>query len=341
MEFNWLILLICAISGTAYLYFKSWQKRRLEEEARISEYIEEDTRKRASMMPFRETLKNAGAPMNMKEVVELLNYDPSSNSTMDSFRNIAQRSHCLFAKSAKVWATKPFDTSRSLHDNVVENLSALQIFLKMAKPLHLDGFLFEIPGSYNDNVAAFGEGVRIALSAINPECMRRSYIGGRGWFFEYDHESLFVTTFSCCYPDNHSRFTYGTPSGFVLLQPEFSFAWKEIGDDTPHTEWDAPKTMRDKIRVEFKKHGREYLIPDTVTYPAAHHIVKPLHLNDPVVEWWKVPPGKKLKERTFQRKLRLSTDILRTYISSGRYEDIICDGDSPSEVENEVLVDFV
>ena len=77
-------------------------------------------------------------------------------------------------------------------------------------------------------------------------------------------------------------------SSFVLLQPMYSFAVHDISPDTPHTNWECPKTERDHIRVAYKNDGRGYLIRDTVVYPPAHDIVKPL-VEGPenVHEWWK------------------------------------------------------
>jgi len=116
--------------------------------------------------------------------------------------------------------------------------------------------------------------------------LEKSYVGKRGWYFEYLNEPIFVTTFSPSYPSDNARYAYGCSSGFVLLQPEFSFAWKDIGNDTPDTNWDNPQTVRDKIRCEFKKHGQLYDIPPTIYYPTAAGIVPPLKLGMPVVEWW-------------------------------------------------------
>ena len=86
------------------------------------------------------------------------------------------------------------------------------------------------------------------------------------------------------------RYTFGVESSFILLQPMYSFAIHDISSDTPHTNWECPVTQRDKIRVAYKANNRGYLIRDTVTYPAAHDIVKPLVEGaGDVVEWWKEP----------------------------------------------------
>lgn len=56
--------------------------------------------------------------------------------------------------------------------------------------------------------------------------------------------------------------------------------------DTPYTDWDTPRTIRDRIRCAYRDAGRQYPIRDTVHYPMAHDIVRPLEDNGHVIEWW-------------------------------------------------------
>ncbi len=77
----------------------------------------------------------------------------------------------------------------------------------------------------------------------------------------------------------------------------YSFAIHDIGEDTPLTNWDEPKTVRDKIRCAYKENGRGYYIRDNVVYPAAHDIVKPLQEEaGHVVEWWLDPSVREVEE---------------------------------------------
>ena len=167
-------------------------------------------------------------------------------------------------------------------------------FTVIGKSLGLDGFLFELPAAnYGKDPTTFGQGVHRLLKNLSDadpagvHCMNKSYIDGRGWYFEFDRESMFITTFSPFYPTSHSRYSFEAPGCYVLFQPEHSFAAHNIEPDTPHTNWEHPVTIRDKIRVAYKKNGREYLIRDTVYYPTSHDIVKPLGINDEPVQWWK------------------------------------------------------
>ena len=79
--------------------------------------------------------------------------------------------------------------------------------------LHLDGFLFELPGDqFGATLEEFGQGVRRVLKYISDHdpigfhCMNKSYLGKVGWSFEYGGVPIFVTTFAPCYPENHSRY---------------------------------------------------------------------------------------------------------------------------------------
>lgn len=86
------------------------------------------------------------------------------------------------------------------------------------------------------------------------------------------------------------RYTFGVESSFILLQPMYSFALHNISPETPHTNWQCPQTERDHIRVAYKSNNRGYLIRDTVIYPTAHDIVKPLIEGPEIVqEWWRDP----------------------------------------------------
>ena len=170
-------------------------------------------------------------------------------------------------------------------------------FLTVGPTLHLDGFVFALPGNeFGRDVDQFGQGVRRMLKCISDHdpkgfhCMNKSYVSKVGWSFEFNGVPIFVTTFAPCYPSNHARFAFGAEQAFILFQPMYSFAIHDIGEDTPHTNWDNPVTVRDKIRMAYRENNRAYYVRDTVFYPAAHDIVKPLKEGEgELVEWWRDP----------------------------------------------------
>ena len=178
---------------------------------------------------------------------------------------------------------------------ISRSFPALIKFFAVGESLHLDGFVFELPGNeFGTDVEAFGKGVYRVLKYISNQdpagyhCMNKSFVSQIGWSFEFNAVPIFVTTFAPCYPENHSRYAFGAQNAFILLQPMYSFAIHEIGHDTPTTNWSNPETIRDKIRVAYKENGRPYYIRDTVYYPMAHDVVKPL-VEGPgnVVKWWR------------------------------------------------------
>ena len=194
-------------------------------------------------------------------------------------------------------------------------------FLTIGPTLRLDGFVFALPGKeYGQDVHTFGQGVRRVLKCMSDHdpngfhCMNKSYVSKVGWSFEFNKVPIFVTTFAPCYPSNHARYAFGAENAFVLFQPMYSFAIHDVGEDTSHTNWEHPITTRDKIRVAFRDNDRGYYIRDTIYYPTAHDIVKPLREGEgEVVEWWR-EEGEEGEENT---------------------EDLVCTPESSEEEEEE------
>jgi hypothetical protein len=95
---------------------------------------------------------------------------------------------------------------------------------------------------------AFCECVSV-LSSNDPfgnDCVKKSYIKERGWHFEFNRTPIFITTFAPFYPKTNARYSFDADneSAFILLQPEYSFAWHNLEPDSPHTQWDNPQKMR-------------------------------------------------------------------------------------------------
>jgi len=222
--------------------------------------------------------------------------------TLQDFSMIQKNSQCPFAKRAKLWGGKHFHDleNATIEEQAAANVEALIEFTKQSNSGHkLDGYCLEVndPLARGSNPEDFGECVRrmlTALAARDPsghdfiKDMRS--VGSRGWRFRFNQTDFFVTTFAPCYPPSSSRYTFGCQRAFLLLQPELSFARHNLPPDTITTEWNVPKTIRDKTRVAFRNAGRPYYIPDTVNYPMAEHIVKPLNDDGKeVIRWWEVP----------------------------------------------------
>lgn len=225
-------------------------------------------------------------------------YDPTQCEALKRFHPIQMNTECIFAKSARLWGSNDWKSDLSVEENVTRSIPMLIKFcsdVQKSNKEFLDGFVFEIRGKeYSSNIHVFGKTVYRVLKTISDHdpsgihIMNSKKLGKKGWVFQFAGVTFFVTTFAGCYPKTNSRYAFGvTDCCFVLLQPELSFLYHDLSDDTPETNWDNPVTERDKIRVAYKKAGREYNIPPTIFYPMTDHIVMPLKIGDPLVPWYK------------------------------------------------------
>lgn len=228
----------------------------------------------------------------------------SASEAVQRFDGVRQHTHCVFARRAVLWGndwrSEGSEDSTSESCTLNANIPRLYRFcLEVESGKPLDGFIFEIRGvRYSTDLDTFASTVRrvlMGLSAGDPagaDCMKSSSsIARKGWYFQFAREPLFVTTFAPCYPSANPRFQFGIhpDSCFVLLQPEESFLRHDLPPDKPYsaTNWVSPEDVRDRIRSNFRCHGREYRIPETVSYPPAEFVVASLDvLSDPSVRFW-------------------------------------------------------
>ena len=230
-----------------------------------------------------------------------INYDVHNCGCLKRFSIIKERTHCIFARTSKVWGSADWDDSLSIEENVKKSLPAIVKFYTVCREEHLDGFCIEVQGQNNsDTVESLGETVRRVLTTVSDydpnsdNSMRQEHVGRRGWRFTFNKEYTFVTCFAGCYPSNHARFDFGASkqfgSCFILLQPECSFGYHNIGQDHP---WDETKsTVRQRIRHLFRDHGRRYYVPLSRYYPMAPMIVPALIQGERPPRWWVQPENK-------------------------------------------------
>lgn len=171
----------------------------------------------------------------------------------------------------------------------------------------LDGFCIEVgndPDASSEDVQGFGRAVRRVLTTLSDadpareNVMNANYIHRSSWRFRYNRMDFFVTTFGPCYPKTSSRYAYESKNAYILLQTEQSFLRHDLPPDTPDTDWDHPRNVRDQTRLAFRKAGQEYHVPPTTPrYPTAEQIVKPLRDDGTsVVQWWIPLEERKTKE---------------------------------------------
>lgn len=227
-------------------------------------------------------------------IVNLVSYNVEDTPSLHRFETVKQNSNCVFARKAKVWGSPDWNYEMNLGGNIFRLLPMLLKFTIVGSSQKLDAFLIELPGNlYGAKLMDFGDGIYKVLKVISDNdpaqrhCMDKSYIDKRGWVFEFNKVTFFVTTFAPFYPESHPRYAFGASNCYILLQPEMSFAFHDLPPDTPDTNWKEPQTVRDKIRVAFRDAGRPYYIPDTISSPMINEILRPIDETDPVYEWWK------------------------------------------------------
>lgn len=240
-------------------------------------------------------------------------YDPTDCEALRRFRPVVQGSRCLFARGARLWGSREYDSSNSLEANVQATAPTFLQFLLRGEVEKLDGFVFEVRSSKAGDVRAVGETVRRVLSCLSrldpsgEDCMSKSYIHTTAWHFTFSRVPIFITSFASCYPRSHCRFAYGAPpdSVFVLLQPEYSFLHHGMVHDRPDTNWDEPRDMRDRIRISFRRAEQAYFIPPSISYPVVEHIVKPLGdcSTAQPVPWFRAQEDDKGKTTKGKRKM--------------------------------------
>ncbi|XP_033764345.1 uncharacterized protein LOC117345380 [Pecten maximus] len=229
-----------------------------------------------------------------KSVAAHVTYDAERVRSIDNFNVVKQNTECVFAKKARLWGSKDWTGGLSLEENIHRLSPTFLMFSMMCRQHRLDGFVIELPlDPYVSDIEHFSDSVRRVLqvlSDLDPKGSRcMDTIGTRnqrGWVFEFNDITYFITTFAPFYPDTNSRHSFGSRNGFILFQPEISFALHNLPSDTPHTNWDRPVTVRDKIRVAFRDAGREYEIPTSLFRPLAWDVVRPLYNEEPVIRWW-------------------------------------------------------
>jgi len=223
------------------------------------------------------------------------------NRTLQNFTPIKNSTECPFAKTAKLWGGLTSSETSTIEEQAAAHVPSLIKFCgrihvdKHGREKPLDGFCIEIDNEMTrkGGPEEFGQCVLRMLSAISAQdpsgenVMKANYIDRPGWRFRFHSIDFFITTFAPCYPETSSRYTFGSDKAFILLQPEASFFRHKLPTDSPETDWENPRNIREKTRVAFKNAGRPYRIPQTTSYPMVEHIVKPKCDNGQnVVSWW-------------------------------------------------------
>ncbi|XP_061162480.1 uncharacterized protein LOC133171705 [Saccostrea echinata] len=228
-----------------------------------------------------------------KAVFDFVTYDASKIPAIENFKPIQENTECIFARRAKLWGNQEWDKDLSLEENTFRFLPSLLHFTLVCRQYKLDGFLIEVPVEFHQkDIQVFAKTFRRILKVISDNdpkevrCMNKSYVAKRGWVFEFNNVTFFITTFGPFYPKTNSRYAFGCENCFILLQPELSFALHDLSPSSSETSYENPTTERDRIRCAYSKAGRPYIIPRDITQPMAWDMIKPIADDDAIIQWW-------------------------------------------------------
>lgn len=235
-------------------------------------------------------------------------FDPLHNNCLNNFKVITSQSGCLYAQKAKVWGCLDFKPDLTLEANVRQCIApVIEAFVvALNKDPTLDAVVIELPPGaespakpgllpdsdpssptplavkyeeFGSSVPRLADAVRrilLELSRIDPmdsQFMKWSPEVFSHWNLLFCGEAFFLTTFAPCYGKDHPRYAYGSPSAWLLLQPETSFYTHRI----PVKGW--PKNIRWRIRQSFARKGQAYEHNEPPEMPVAWWFVRPLDVN--------------------------------------------------------------
>ncbi len=216
--------------------------------------------------------------------------ESSGSEVLEHFAPIKSGTLCVFADKARLWALRRWEPSRSALENLGTQRETLERFCTEADRQALDGIVLELPGALGatiEDLATTVGDVIAALCELDPAQGRSldRKVDKSGWWLTFAGRELFVLAFAPCYPETHSRWSFGLDATYIIFQPRSAFERRRNGESSisSHT--------RARIRQTFSDMGQPYDSELADSDIEAHQFVKPLALGDPPVRWWPDPPS--------------------------------------------------
>lgn len=214
--------------------------------------------------------------------------DPVTSGALGRFEHIQNQTECIFARNSKIWGSPEWNDSLTLEQNVEFIIPSLLRFLRAARYEILDGFVFEAPSLvYGCSIPALATTTYRVLRTLcdRDPSGRRSLdedLDDSRWYFSFAGERIFVITLAPCYPPTNSRYSFGSPSTFLLFQPQTSF------EHVLNSERARNANISSKIREKYANVGRKYDVESLGEAGSneAYRFVKPLIVGQPFVRWW-------------------------------------------------------
>ena len=202
------------------------------------------------------------------------------------FRTIQGNAACIFAPRARIESATPLEGTDSRVGGQA-TWPAVAAFAARAEAEELDGLLVEFRDPRcGESLDALARTLRALLVGLmtadgqNPEDALAE-AGSDHWWLTLCGTRWFVLAFAPCYPETSPRFTFGSPSTYVLLQPVGSFDRRT----SPRESVISP-CVREHIRRTYTAAGQRYDHQLAQQDVEALKFVWPLQYGDRPVQWW-------------------------------------------------------
>jgi len=210
-------------------------------------------------------------------------YEPIYSPTHQQFVTAVDKTRCIFAPSGKYWGAREFDPAVGIEDNIRRFGEDLFRFMTVAKKEKFKGLAFRMPALYSQSVDGLAQTTALLLEQLNridpqqSDCL--AHVSDKpGWKFSWAGETMFLTAFGVCYPQNHPRNPYGFDYTYFFFQPDF------VLRAHPGLAEGKEEISRARILKAFNKVGMHY---DNTGKEAEHaRYVRPMQPDDPPVAWW-------------------------------------------------------
>jgi len=214
---------------------------------------------------------------------------PVYSPTHLEFMGAVDKTRCIFAPSGKYWGARDYDEAQGLDANVRQFGEDLFRFMTVARKEKFKGLAFRMPASFSASIEQLAETTAVLLEGLNridpagSDCLER-VDDKAGWKFEWAGETMFLTAFGVCYPEDHPRNPYGFDHTYFFFQPDF------VLRNHPGLIDGKEEISRQRILASFRKDGMDY---DNAGKEAEHaRYIRPMAADGLVVAWWDYLPAR-------------------------------------------------
>jgi hypothetical protein len=214
------------------------------------------------------------------------NLSSSNRGAAERFDLLASRTRCPFALGCHAWCAPDWNPDLSSATNVARSVLEFARFDGELASRTLDLFVSEVAGPDISDLSSLARYLRSFLSAIQrlvpgttDEWM--DGIESRSWDFVFLRRRYFVLTFAPFYPSRNPRYSCQEGHGFIVLQPDETFARHNISQSNP-----LRHEISTRVRDLFVGDGFDYDLELVTKHPKAERYIKPIRAGEHPVRWW-------------------------------------------------------